>query len=596
MKRLLLSYACLVAFCGCNNDLYIRQLECNSENSKNVVKSDYYWGSSGKIFITKSEEKYFVVFTDEIDKGAEIYSIKEYNYRHPSRRQNNIFVGLKSGIANADDIISLKKSDAVKYVAPFYKMPNGKEYPLTNIFYVELKNNEDLWKLNELANKNNINVIGEIPLTGNAYILCCTKESAGNALEMANLFYETGEFQSSAPEFRSLEFEGLNDPYYPQQWNLKNTGQWSEERVDINFSGVRSITTGSNNITVAVVDVAIPLNHPDLIVSSSYNASNDPNANLAEGHGIACAGIISAQTNNGEGIAGIAPSCNVMSISISMDAASLAEAIRYAADNGADVISNSWGRSEDMPIVNSAIKYALQSGRGGKGCVVVFSSGNDNTPYVNYPKAADSDIIVVGSITPDGLRKEPSSPYGNSTQGSNYGDYLDVVAPGVNICTTDSPGAAGYNDRFDGNYVEAFGGTSAACPHVSGVAALMLSVNPSLTQREVGDIIERTAAKLCAYQYVNISNRQNGTWNNETGYGLLDAKAAVLMAKEYNKVVTQVSGTTITTPSVYSGDIIKCNQVMVYPGGVLILSADEEIELTAPFTVQAGGAFEFYVH
>lgn len=113
--------------------------------------------------------------------------------------------------------------------------------------------------------------------------------------------------------------------------------------------------------------------------------------------------------------------------------------------------------------------------------------------------------------------------------GSNYGSELDVVAPGVLIPTTDIQGSAGYNttDGTGGNYYQTFNGTSSATPHVAGVAALILSVNPGLTQDQVRNIIESTCTKVGSYSYSTVTGRSNGIWNSEVGYGCVNAYAAI---------------------------------------------------------------------
>ena len=167
--------------------------------------------------------------------------------------------------------------------------------------------------------------------------------------------------------------------------------------------------------------------------------------------------------------------------------------------------------------------YALSHGRNGKGCVVVFAAGNDNSS-VNYPANSNDSIIVVGAMSPCGERKNPSSCDGENWWGSNYGNELDVVAPGVKIRTTDNVGIVGKTQT---DYMTNFNGTSSACPHVAAVAGLILSVNQNLTQKDVADIIELTAQKVGNYSYTQNTGRSNGTWNNEMGYGLVDAYAAV---------------------------------------------------------------------
>jgi len=221
----------------------------------------------------------------------------------------------------------------------------------------------------------------------------------------------------------------------------------------------------------------------------------------------------------------------------------LANGINWAVQNGAHIISNSWG--SDLLIsslIDDAITNALTNGRGSLGCVVVFATGNDNGA-VQYPANSNPNILAVGAMSQCGQRKSPTSCDTEFRWGSNFGATLDIVAPGVLIPTTDRTGVNGYNpnipihtwsggnllttDYTNNDYTTWFNGTSSACPHVAGVAALILSVNPSLTGPQVRDIIEQTAQKVGGYNYTTTTGRPNGTWHNEMGYGLVNALCAV---------------------------------------------------------------------
>lgn len=132
-------------------------------------------------------------------------------------------------------------------------------------------------------------------------------------------------------------------------------------------------------------------------------------------------------------------------------------------------------------------------------------------------------------------------------------------------------------------------GTSMAAPHVAGLAALLISVNSNLTGKEVVDIIERTAQKVGGYSYSTTSNRPNGTWNNETGYGLCNAFAAVSTAG--GKIVTFNDKTVSSTQSV-TGWIIMSKNVIVTNGAKLTFNAGESVTINTPFTVNAGSQIE----
>jgi hypothetical protein len=183
-----------------------------------------------------------------------------------------------------------------------------------------------------------------------------------------------------------------------------------------------------------------------------------------------------------------------------------------------------------------------------------------NNGVVSYPANSNPNILTVGAISQCGQRKSPTSCDNESTWGSNFGATLDVMAPGVLIPTTDRTSTNGYNpnlpihtinngnhiltDYTNNDYTVWFNGTSSACPHVAGVAALMLSVNPSLTGQQVRDIIEQTAQKVGGYNYTTTTGRTNGTWHNDMGYGLVNALCAVSYA--------QMSLTWISGPDVVS--------------------------------------------
>jgi hypothetical protein len=155
--------------------------------------------------------------------------------------------------------------------------------------------------------------------------------------------------------------------------------------------------------------------------------------------------------------------------------------------------------------------------------VVVFAAGNDNENSVAYP-ARLSEVIAVGASSPCDERKSPSSCDGERWWGSNYGPELDVIAPGVLINTTDISSFRGYN-AASGDYTSTFNGTSAATPHVAGLAALVLSANPSLTPDRVQQIIQDTADDI-----------GSPGRDDQTGYGRINAHQAILRAKSLGRV------------------------------------------------------------
>jgi subtilisin family serine protease len=384
-----------------------------------------------------------------------------------------------------------------------------------------------------LAQSNNVQILGRNKFMPLWYTLSCTKSSNGNAMKMANHFFESKLFAYSEPEFLIDNQENCtNDPLFSNQWGLNNTGQWNGTiGIDIDACSAWQLTKGNSNIVIAVFDEGIEFNHPDLsnIHPLSYDTESGTSPSKTLGsHGTACAGIIGANGNNNLGITGVAPNCTLMSISHSSSSYTRqkrADGINFAWMNGASVINNSWSWHPNFPlqIVTDAISLAYNNGRNGFGTILVFSTGNDDR-FINFPASHNPDVIAVGAMNPCGKRKSKLTCDGENW-GSNYGPQLDVVAPGVLIPTTDRQGALGYiNIDFTPN----FNGTSAAAPHVAGLAGLILSVEPELNAREVSDVIEKTARKIGGYTYnFNDPNHPNGFWHNEVGYGLIDAQNAV---------------------------------------------------------------------
>lgn len=164
----------------------------------------------------------------------------------------------------------------------------------------------------------------------------------------------------------------------------------------------------------------------------------------------------------------------------------------------------------------------------------------------------------------------------------------DRLADKVPFYTTDRTGSVGY---VSGDYMPNFNGTSSACPHVAGVAALILSVNPNLTQKEVATIIEKTARKVGGYSYSTVSGRPNGTWHTEVGYGLIDAYAAVMEAQNASTTV-YFNDKTVTTNTVVSGSEISATNVTVKNNAKLTFTNAKSIIITQPFTVELTSSLE----
>ena len=272
-------------------------------------------------------------------------------------------------------------------------------------------------------------------------------------------------------------------------------------------------------------------------------------------------------------IMSISHTLNTTTTTISSD---LASGIGYARIHGASVINNSWGdqggrlyNNLHSAVLEDAIKTAIKTGRNGKGMVVLFASGNYNKNGVDYPGNCSPDILVVGSINKSYNRSDFSS----------YGNSLDIVAPGSDILST-----------MPGNKIDFMSGTSMATPHVAGVAALILSLNPDLTGKEVVDIIEKSAQKIGPYTYTKTSDRTNGTWNQEVGYGLCNAFAAVSTVLSD---VVKFNDKIITDNTSISGSIIQSKNITISNNALLNMTFEKSLTINSPFTIDKGAQLYF---
>mgnify|MGYP001178211229 CR=1 FL=1 len=315
------------------------------------------------------------------------------------------------------------------------------------------------------------------------------------AIEVVEVRVSPGQEASVIQQLRSrsdVEFVEPNYRVYAQEIPSDSNylSQWGLPRIELTTAW--DITRGSSDLVVAVVDTGIDLQHPDLnclnsagqskLVSGWNFVDNNNNPDDNNGHGSHVAGIIGACTNNAAGVAGVAPDVRLMPLKALNDSGNgsysdVADAIIYAADNGAKIVNLSLGGASFSSTLAAAVQYASS-----RGVLVVAASGNAGQPTIYYP-AAYEQAVAVGSTTSSDTR----------SYFSNYGEGLDVVAPGSSIISTvPVPLGTSYQD-----YGYAYkSGTSMASPHVAGLAALIWSIAPQLTPEEVRAGIRATADDL----------------------------------------------------------------------------------------------------
>ena len=297
-----------------------------------------------------------------------------------------------------------------------------------------------------------------------------------------------------------------NDTYISDQWYLNA----------INIYDTWNITTGSSTIKVAVIDNGVSSTHPDLGSNLSPYEGYDYVDNVCPSttgarHGTMVAGVLGAKTNNYIGIAGVAGGNNSVGVTIipyrtNYSNDQVISALEDAVSKGVKVVNMSFGGGYNDAL-DQAITYAYNSG-----VTIVCASGNGSSSSLPFP-ASHNYTIAVGA----------SNESNEKCYWSNYGNGIDLIAPGENIKSTD------YNSGYNSYFTDS--GTSFAAPQVAGVAALMLSVNPTLTPSQIRSKLRSTCTKLSGYSY-NASG-----WNIYVGYGLLNAYAAVCSALSASEIV-----------------------------------------------------------
>jgi len=301
---------------------------------------------------------------------------------------------------------------------------------------------------------------------------------------------------------------------------------WSHGKIGV--AAAWAVTRGKKEVSVAVLDEGVDTTHPALkpaVVAERDFIGSNGNSAMPDGndaHGTACAGIILSRDDD---FPGIAPDCSLIAARIAMDDGSghwifddyaTADAIDWCWRQGAAVLNNSWGGGAPSDAISRAFARARTQGRNGLGAVVAIAAGNDQIP-IDFPGDLPG-YVTVGASNPRDERKTRTSSDGETWWGSNFGATMQLVAPGVFIWTTDIVGAAGYDT---GDFTKTFNGTSSATPAVAGAAALMLSINPTLSASSVRDLLGKTAKKIMGQT----------AWTPELGWGRLDVAQAVAEAK-----------------------------------------------------------------
>ncbi len=444
----------------------------------------------------------------------------------------------------------LKKEPELRFVGRVLVEEDGKTVVLyTENIFIKFHDEITSEVCEKILAENNLEIKQKPDYSENTYFVSAPENTGLQIFSIAESLLNRKEVELCHPELiRKKGFKTIN----PRQWHLEVT---SIDGVKIN-AGVKAdlaqkLSPGTN-VIIALIDDGFDIDHPEFNqpgkVAYSRDVSsnsNDPRPkNSWNNHGTACAGVATA---SGIKASGVAPGAILMPVRLSSNLGSMAEAnaFKWAADHGADIISCSWGPEDgnwtdpedpvhttqvDLPdSTRLAIDFAVSKGRNGKGCIITFAAGNGNEDckfdgYASYHK-----VMAVAACN-DTNRRSVYSDYGSnvwcSFPSSDFGyapfNHPEPLTPG--IYTTDRQGKEGYNP--EGDYTEDFGGTSSSCPGVAGTVALILSVNPELTWQQVREVIKDTSEKIDTAE----GNYDAEGHSKYYGYGKIDAEKAVKRA------------------------------------------------------------------
>ena len=469
----------------------------------------------------------------------------------------------------------LQAEPVVEFAAPVYRRgQSGDMMLVTRQFVAQFKPNVTRAQIDEFNASHGVTILETLGYADNGYLLeAPAADGPSGPVALGNLYFESGLTEFAHADlitkryFRSAVSTVPNVPveiasrvdisrnernvYQSQQWHLASA----------NIIDAWSITRGRSDIKICILDDGVDVAHAEFSGKISVqfdfftNTTDARPKGAQDNHGTACAGVATA---SGVKALGAAPGCSLIAGVTPAWGAFSEEArmFRWAADQGADVISCSWGPQDGTGAVDplpdvtrAAIRYCVTQGRRGKGCSVLFAAGNGNESVSNDGYASNPDVMAIAASTD----ADAHAFY------SDFGPEVSICAPSNGgsrgILTTDRSGSAGYNKNHPGaddpdprlndpfadlDYTSKFGGTSSSTPLVAGVVGLMLSANPNLTPSQVRQCLQNTATKIGP-----ASSYDTRGHSPQFGFGKVNAGAAV---REAQRLLGNVSST--ATPTV----------------------------------------------
>ena len=521
-----------------------------------------------------------------LKKSQSLVGLKTKEDKDPEFVDKHIFknlggfevVTLNQGDNNLDDALDeVRSKDEVELGTHVY-FTEGSDRPLvpTGEIYITFEEGVDESEQKIVLEEYALDLVER---RDNDRIIAKVTPNSPNPIKVANFLQAISLVKMAEPDLDTMldeyAFTAPHDDLVDHQWHLENNGFVADVDYRLRKGADAKIvdawrrlgSTGSNKVTIAVIDNGFDLTHPDLKgkVIKPFDLWNQ-SSSLLQGdsrftHGTPCASVALA-ASNGQGMVGAAPQARFMPISgTSFSARSTEQMFDYCVDKGADIISCSWGTTDANFRLNrvkeEAIEKAARKGRNGKGCIILYAVGNDDLDFVNFYAAHPDVIAVAASTSQDSYASYSNRGREVSVCAPSNGDWPILAArawwdEGLNW---ESGNYKYWRDgRSRGKHYKHFGGTSSSTPLVAGICALILSANPDLTAKEVKDILQNTADKIGS------PSEYNNGHSVKYGYGRVNAGRAVaeaLRLKETAAPPKEVENTVSNGQGLFLFDVQK---------------------------------------
>ncbi|MEM1320386.1 MAG: S8 family serine peptidase [Bacteroidota bacterium] len=545
--------------------------------------------SGEKIQIEKEPEYFTAILPNqhliqEVNKLNEVANVKKV-FR-------NVYK-IKSSETERDDLMTYLRSKHNSQAVYHHSYnPIGDKitrYYLTDQIIVRFVPSTSSTAIESIMQSFGIRMVKSYNALPDTYLFQVTSSAGKNPVKLSAELYEHQAILLAEPNLINRFDRAYmpSDELFSNQWHLHSqAGIELVAEASVEAPAAWDISRGDRQVVVAVIDDGFDLYHPDLqgdgnkiVFPKDYiDGDTRPFPVRAHGdfHGTPCAGVAIGE-ENGSGIVGIAPQCSFMPIRFDLRADDnlLWEIFDYAGKH-ADILSCSWGPVPVYAPLHTILyekfsELAKTGGPGGNGCAIFFAAGNFNAPikdmvnpggfqwrHPRYGLRTTRTAILNGNCAhPDVIAVSASTSQNRKAAYSNWGKEISICAPSNNwnpinsnayapgrgIWTTDNENF-GLGYERDSRYTSDFGGTSSATPLAAGIAALLRSVNPALTPKQIETILRETADKIVDDQPDPVLGQQRGSYDagghsEWFGYGKVNAAKAVQKAKELATPVSE---------------------------------------------------------